>query len=211
MVAYSIGSYRAQIPVGDRKSGMPLSVEIPAPVSTTQGCRSWSKEASSLTAVECRVMADFRFSTDVRVRFAETDAQGVAHNSNYLVWFEIARIAYLEEFAGGYPALRETGLESFVLESHVRYRLPAHFDDRLQIHARVGELRGARFRFDYEVTRGAELIADGWTSHACVDAKTLRPTRIPQALADAISKAESSSTASSASSTSTSSSSTSTS
>src|SRR5262249_53855075 len=32
-------------------------------------------------------MADFRFRTDVRVRFAETDAQGVAHNANYLVWF----------------------------------------------------------------------------------------------------------------------------
>ena len=136
-------------------------------------------------------MSGFRFSTDVRVRFAETDAQGVAHNSNYLVWFEIARIAYLEEFAGGYPALRGTGLESFVLESHVRYRAPAHFDDRLKIHARVGELRGARFRFDYEITRGVEVLADGWTSHACVDAESLRPTRIPQSLLDAIAKAES--------------------
>src|SRR5262249_10272885 len=191
--------YCAQMPVGERKSGMPLSVEIPAPVSTTHGCRFRSKVASSLTAVECRVMSDFRFNTDVRVRFAETDAQGVAHNSNYLVWFEIARISYLEQCGGGYPALRGTGLESFVLESHVRYRLPAHFDDRLQIHARVGELRGARFRFDYEVTRDGEMIADGWTSHACVDAKTLKPTRIPPALAEAITTAESSSAASSAS------------
>lgn len=145
-------------------------------------------------------MTEFRFSTDLRVRFAETDAQGVAHNANYLVWFEIARVAYLEAFAGGYPALRETGLESFVLESHVRYRMPAHFDDRLVIHARVGELRGARFRFDYEVRRGDELVADGWTSHACVDAQTLRPTRIPPALADAIATAESPSSSSSASS-----------
>ena len=136
-------------------------------------------------------MTDFRFGTDVRARFAETDAQGVVHNSVYLVWFEIARIAYLEEHAGGYPALRETGLESFVLETHVRYRQPAHFDDRLRIHARVVELRGARFRFDYKVRRDGELIADGWTAHACVDAETLRPTRIPQALADAITKAES--------------------
>jgi acyl-CoA thioester hydrolase len=136
-------------------------------------------------------MTAFRFSTDVRVRFAETDAQGVAHNSNYLVWFEIARTAYLEEYAGGYPALRETGLESFVLESHVRYRQPAHFDDHLSIHARVGELRGARFRFDYEIRRDGEVIADGWTAHACVDAETLRPTRIPRALAEAIATAES--------------------
>jgi acyl-CoA thioester hydrolase len=135
-------------------------------------------------------VADFRFSTDVTVRFAETDAQGVAHNSNYLVWFEVARIAYLAEYAGGYQALRDQGLESFVLESHIRYGKPAHFDDRLRIHARIGELHGARFRFDYEITRGGELIADGWTSHACVDARTLRPTRIPQALAEAITTAE---------------------
>lgn len=135
-------------------------------------------------------MSDFRFSTEVTVRFAETDAQGVAHNSNYLIWFEVARIAYLAEYAGGYSALRQQGLESFVLESHVRYRLPAHFDDRLQIHARIGELRGARFRFDYEVRRNGEPIADGWTSHACVDATTLRPVRIPEDLAEAIAKAE---------------------
>jgi acyl-CoA thioester hydrolase len=137
-------------------------------------------------------MTEFRFSTDITVRFAETDAQGVVHNSNYLVWFEIARIAYLAEYTGGYPALREQGLESFVLESHIRYRQPAHFDDRLRIHARIGELRGARFRFDYEITREGEVIADGWTSHACVDANTLRPIRIPDALAAAISKAEAS-------------------
>ena len=136
-------------------------------------------------------MDGFRFHTDVQVRFAETDAQGVAHNSNYLVWFEVARIAYLAKFAGGYQALRDQGIESFVLESHVRYLKPAHFDDPLRIHARVSELRGARFRFDYFVTRNGETIADGWTSHACVDAKTLRPTRIPSALAQSIATAES--------------------
>ena len=138
-------------------------------------------------------MDGFRFSTDVRVRFAETDAQGVAHNANYLIWFEVARVAYLAEYAGGYSAIREQGIESFVLESYARYLQPVHFDDRLRIHARVGEVRGARFRFDYAITRDAEVIADGWTSHACVDAKTLRPTRIPQTLADAIAMAEASS------------------
>ena len=144
-------------------------------------------------------MDGFRFHADVVVRFAETDAQGVAHNAVYLVWFEVARVAYLERYAGGYQALRDQGIESFVLESHVRYRQPARFADRLSIFARVGELRGARFRFDYVVDRGGDTIADGWTAHACVDAATLRPTRIPSHLMDAIATAESSS-ASSASS-----------
>ena len=66
-------------------------------------------------------MHGFSFSTDVKVRFAETDAQGIAHNSNYFVWFEVARVEYLERYAGGYQRLRELGVEALVLESHVRY------------------------------------------------------------------------------------------
>ena len=133
---------------------------------------------------------DFRFATEVRVRFAETDAQGVAHNSVYLVWFEVARIDYLARFRGGYPGLREDGIEALTIESHVRYLAPAAFDDRLAVLARCGELRGARFRFDYSVERDGEAIADGWTLHACVDASTYRPTRIPGWLADEIATAE---------------------
>jgi acyl-CoA thioester hydrolase len=132
----------------------------------------------------------FPLATEVRVRFAETDAQGVVHNAVYLVWFEIARVDYLERFAGGYPALRARGIEAFVRESNVRYVVPARFDDRLLIHARCLDVRGARFRFEYAVERGEELIADGWTSHACVDSRTFRPTRVPAWLADAIAAAQ---------------------
>jgi len=132
----------------------------------------------------------FRFSTDVTVRFAETDAQGVAHNANYLIWFEVARVAYLAEYAGGYSAIREQGLESFVLETHVRYLQPAKFDDQLVVHARCVDVRGARFRYEYAIQRDRELLADGWTAHATVDAATFRPTRVPGWLIDAIASAE---------------------
>lgn len=135
-------------------------------------------------------MHGFSFSTDVRVRFAETDAQGIVHNSNYLVWFEVARVEYLERYAGGYPRLREAGIEALVLESHLRIGSPAYFDDRLVVRARCGDVRGARFRYEYEVERAGEAIADGWTSHATVDARTLRPTRVPDWLVDAIAAAE---------------------
>jgi acyl-CoA thioester hydrolase len=133
----------------------------------------------------------FSFSTEVRVRFAETDAQGVAHNAAYLVWFEVARVEYLERHAGGYPALREQGIEAFVTESHVRYGAPARFDDRIALHARCVDVRGARFRFEYLLERDGDRVADGWTAHACVDAATLRPTRVPDWLKVAISRAES--------------------
>jgi acyl-CoA thioester hydrolase len=147
-------------------------------------------------------MEGYSFSTDVRVRFADTDAQGIAHNASYLVWFEVGRVEYLRTHAGGYQALRDLGIEALVLESFCRYIVPARFDDLLRVHARVVDLRGARFRYEYSIVRvDGTQMAEGWTAHACVDATTFKPTRVPDWLADAIASAESSSApASSASS-----------
>lgn len=142
-------------------------------------------------------MHGFSFATEVRVRFAETDAQGVAHHAVYLVWFEVARVEYLARFDGGYPGLRARGVEALTIEANARYGQPAHFDDRLEIGVRCADLRGARFRFEYGVTRAGEQLAQGWTLHACVDAATLRPTRVPAYLAEAIAAAEATAPASS--------------
>ena len=135
-------------------------------------------------------MDGYSFSTLVRVRFADTDAQGVAHNSAYVVWFEVARVEYLRTFAGGYQALRDQGIEAIVLESLCRYRIPVRFDDELVVNTRCVGLRGARFRYEYAIRRGEEIVADGHTAHACVDAATFRPTRVPEWLAEAIRAAE---------------------
>jgi acyl-CoA thioester hydrolase len=137
-------------------------------------------------------MEGFSFSTRVRVRFADTDAQGVAHNAAYPVWFEVARVEYLREFAGGYQSLRDQGIEALVLESFCRYRVPARFDDELDVYARCLDLRGARFRYEYEIVRADGMpVADGWTAHACVNSVTFKPIRVPDWLADAIRSAES--------------------
>src|SRR3954447_22090497 len=145
-------------------------------------------------------MEGYTFETVVRVRFADTDAHGIAHNASYLVWFEVARVEYLRAFAGGYQALRDRGIEALVLESHCRYVVPAKFDDVLHVHTRCVGMRGARFRYEYAIVRDdGTLMADGYTEHACVDALTLKPTRVPDWLRDAIGLVESSSTSSSSS------------
>jgi acyl-CoA thioester hydrolase len=136
----------------------------------------------------------YTFTTTVRVRFADTDAQGIAHNASYLVWYEVARVEYLREYAGGYQALRDHGIEALVLESHCRYVVPAVFDDLLHVHTRCVGLRGARFRYEYAIVRDdGTLMAEGYTAHACVDSATLKPTRVPDWLRDAIDRVESSS------------------
>jgi acyl-CoA thioester hydrolase len=133
---------------------------------------------------------EFRFSTEVTVRFAETDAQGVAHHAAYLVWYEVARIDYLARFRDGYRGIQAEGYEAFTTEAHVRYHGAVGFDDRLRVKARCCDLRGARFRFEYEVERDGRIVADGWTRHAFVDARTLRPTRLPAWLRTEIERAE---------------------
>ena len=135
-------------------------------------------------------MPVFKFSNDVTVRFAETDAQGVAHHAAYLVWFETARIEYLRRFRGGYLGLREEGVDALTLEAYARYVSAARFDDRLTIRARCSDVRGARFRFDYLVERGDEPIAEGFTTHACVSVGDHQPIRVPAWLAEAIAEAE---------------------
>jgi acyl-CoA thioester hydrolase len=135
-------------------------------------------------------MDGFRFTTDVRVRFAETDAQTIAHHAAYLVWFEVGRVDYLARFDGGYPGLQARGVEALTTDVHASYLAPARFNDRLTLGVRCVDLRGARFRFEYAVERDGEPIADGWTRHACVEAATYRPTRVPAYLAEAIAAAE---------------------
>lgn len=138
-------------------------------------------------------MEGFRFATELTVRYSEVDLQGVANNAVYLTWLEIARIAYLARFPGGYMGLVEQGIDATNTDCTIRYLRPVRFDQRLRIHARISELRGARFRFEYileQANGSGETVAEGTTGHACVDASTLRPVRIPDWFARCIAQAE---------------------
>jgi acyl-CoA thioester hydrolase len=136
-------------------------------------------------------MEGYRFATDVVVRFAETDAQGIAHHASFVVWLEVARVGYLAEHAGGYRAIQERGVEALTTEVNVRYHRAARFDDQLRVWARCVDLRGARFRYEYVVERDGDVVADGSTSHAIVDRVTHRPIRLPQWFVEAVARAES--------------------
>lgn len=128
------------------------------------------------------------FAHTVRVRFAETDAQGIAHHASYVVWLEEARVAHLAAVAGGYAAIRAHGIEAFTTGIELTYERAAAFDDVLTVLVRCGEARGARFRYEYVVERDGERVATGTTRHATVDAVTRRPVRVPDwLLADLLS------------------------
>ena len=135
-------------------------------------------------------MQGYGFSTEILVRFAETDAQGIAHHASFVVWLEVARVAYLSEHAGGYLAIQAQGIEAVTTAVELRYYRAAYFDDRLRVWTRCVDVRGARFRYEYAVERDSELVAEGSTSHATVDSTTRRPTRVPESFAQAVATAE---------------------
>ena len=136
-------------------------------------------------------MEGYNFSTEIVVRFAETDAQGIAHHASFVVWLEVARVVYLSEHAGGYLAIQAQGIEALTTGVELRYHRAAYFDDRLRVWTRCGDVRGARFRYEYVIERDGSLVAEGSTSHATVDSTTRRPTRVPASFAEAVAKAES--------------------
>jgi acyl-CoA thioester hydrolase len=122
-------------------------------------------------------------SSQIRVRYAETDQMGIAWHGNFLAWFEVARTDLLRLYGMSYRELEQRDLRLPVIETGVRYLRPARYDDELEVHARLEEISGARLRFAYQVSRqGTDgPLATGFTAHAAVDAAG-RPRRLPPEL-----------------------------
>jgi len=116
-------------------------------------------------------------TSQVRVRYAETDQMGIVYYANYLVWFEIGRVELLRSLGLAYSQL-ETEHECIlpVVEASCRYRSPARYDDEILIETRPALLRGSVIKFAYRIWRkesheGEErkLLAEGETVHVVCD------------------------------------------
>lgn len=103
---------------------------------------------------------------EVSVRYAETDAMGIAYHGNYLPWFEVARCALLAKLGLSYRELDDAGFFLPVLEANLRYIASARFDDKLRIVAKMAERPRVRMKIDYEVYHGEKLLTTGHTVHA---------------------------------------------
>ena len=120
----------------------------------------------------------YQFHHSVRVRFAETDAMGVAHHSSYVAWFESARVEMLRSLGTPYPDIRAKGFDFAVLELFANYRTSARFDDLVTVHTRIGVVKGATFQMQYLLCIGEDICALAATVHGVVDHDG-RATRMP--------------------------------
>jgi acyl-CoA thioester hydrolase len=131
-------------------------------------------------------------TTQVRVRYAETDQMGIVYYANYLVWFEIGRVELLRSLGLAYSQL-ETEHECIlpVVEATCRYRSPARYDDQILIETRPALLRGPVIKFAYRILRKAPegeqptLLAEGETVHVVCDDK-LNKKPLPEHYAEAL-------------------------
>lgn len=121
--------------------------------------------------------------SDLRVRYAETDAMGIVHNSVYLTWFEVGRTDLSHKIGYPYAKIEQRGINYPLVEGYCRYRLPARYDDRLIIKTWIHSVRSRAFVFDYEIHNHdtGQFIANGYTKHMVLN-KAGRAVKLPDDL-----------------------------
>jgi acyl-CoA thioester hydrolase len=128
-------------------------------------------------------------TTQVRVRYAETDQMGIVYYANYLVWFELGRVELLRSVGLAYSRLEtDHGCILPVVEARCRYRSPARYDDEILIETRPAMLRGSVLKFAYQIFRISDqkekgrklLLAEGETVHVVCDDQLQRKPLPPK-------------------------------
>jgi len=123
-------------------------------------------------------MASARFvESRVRVRYKETDQMGIAHHSNYIVWFEIGRTDLCRATGITYSEIERRGRLLVVTEIGCRYRTPFTYDEEVVIRTSVAEAASRSLTFSYELydATGKTLKASGFSTHLWLDRESRRP------------------------------------
>ena len=120
-------------------------------------------------------------TTEVKVRYAETDKMGIVYYANYLVWFEVGRTEYLLAEGLDYRDVEKDGLFMAVVESHCVYKAPARYGDDVIIQSWPSDVKHSSLKFNYKVLRKKDnfLLAEGYTTHVLID-KDVKPRKIPE-------------------------------
>ncbi|MGK9477442.1 acyl-CoA thioesterase [Melioribacter sp. OK-6-Me] len=130
------------------------------------------------------------FTTEIRVRYADTDKMQFVYNGKYLEYFEVGRTELLRSTGLSYSEVEENGYQLPLIEAKVQYISPARYDDILQITASLNELNSPRVHIEYEIKRKEDgtLIAKGYTTHVFIKTDTKKAVRPPKIYVDALKK-----------------------
>lgn len=110
---------------------------------------------------------------------------GIVHHANYLRYFELARVVWMDEHDRPYRDYVDEGLHFATTHADVSYLRAARFDDVLEVTTWLDWVRGASLGMAYAIHRAGERVATGRTEHAMVD-QAGAPRRIPRERRDAL-------------------------
>ncbi|MBM9537827.1 acyl-CoA thioesterase [Desulfobulbus alkaliphilus] len=130
------------------------------------------------------------FSVSYRVIYGDTDAAGVVYNANYLRYFEIARTEMMRAWVMPYSEIEQLGCILPVIESYLRFKAPAAYDDLLTLSVSLADNTKMTCRFHYAITRPQadgrdQLLVRGCTVHACVN-RAGKLTPLPEVVLEKI-------------------------
>ena len=139
-------------------------------------------------------MSPFRWGS--RVYWEDTDGGGIVYYANYLRFLERARTEWLRSLGYSQRVLAEDpGIVFAVVNLNIEYRRPAKLDDELLITCEPKVEGAASIVFAQRIYRsaggtqvideGPSLLVEASARVACLDARTLRPKRLPHFLATA--------------------------
>lgn len=117
--------------------------------------------------------------TRIIVRYAETDQMGIAHHSNYAIWYEAARSDFIKELGISYSDCEKKGFMLPLISLECHYMKPAYYEDELMIRAFIERLTPVRLIIGYEIRKNGsdEVIATGKTGHVWTDLN-LKPVNL---------------------------------
>lgn len=117
-----------------------------------------------------------------RVAYYETDQMAIVHHSNYIRWFEEARVDLLEKLGMGYDRMEAEGIASPVLGVQAVYRSMTRFGETVLIFPQVKKYNGIRLEISYRVVDrdSGALRCEGESQHCFLNAEG-RPVSLRKA------------------------------
>lgn len=131
---------------------------------------------------------DFRYKSEFRVRFGETDLQGVVFNANYLLYVDTAQMDYLRHIGITYAEMRERGHDIYIVDLHLQFHAPARYDDVIIAFARISGFGNSSVHMDFELyeKEREKLLATAQTTYVIVDTESNAPVRAPAYIRSAV-------------------------
>lgn len=106
-----------------------------------------------------------------KVNYYETDSMSIVHHSNYIRYFEEARLFWHEKMGLPYEKMEELGIIVPVTFVDCQYKKPLHYGDEIEIAVHLKKYNGVKMEVSYEIFRGEtkELCTTGTTGHCFLD------------------------------------------